>query len=509
MGALIFGRRSTVHRTLVHNQLSQDYPAATCLHTERVAALFPPKHRPPSHRCGAFPCMSDLPSFQSQVPDAPTMAARFADYHPPFSDAGALTEANRCLFCFDAPCTQACPTHIDVPRFIKKISTGNLEGSAETILDANILGASCARACPVQVLCEGACVFEHYNQQPIQIGRLQRYAMDALQASGAPLPFGPGEDTGRRVALIGAGPASLACAAELRRRGVAATIYDARPLPGGLNTYGIAEYKLPLRESLREIDLIAQLGVEFRFETVVDLAMLEQLETSYDAIFVGIGLGAIHKLGLEHEDSHGVTNALDWIAEYKSGKRLRSPPRVGVIGAGNTAIDAAIAAVRLGAEEVTMIYRRGPEQMSAFAFEYEHAKAEGVRFLWRMQPVAIKRSFFGHAVEALELQTQEVSGDGSLLPVPGSTTTLQVNCIVLSIGQSTHAEFLESDDLRGPKLLTERGRIVIDRATGQTSNPRYFAGGDCTNGGREVVDAVADGKRAAIAMAARFGGSHE
>lgn len=454
--------------------------------------------------------MSDTPSFRSQAPDVPALAERFPDYHPPFNDTGALAEANRCLFCFDAPCTQACPTHIDVPRFIKKISTGNLEGSAHTILEANILGASCARACPVQVLCEGACVFQHYNRQPIQIGRLQRYAMDVTHASGASLPFSPGQDTGKRVALIGAGPASLACAAELRRRGIAATIYDARPLPGGLNTYGIAEYKLPIAESLQEIDLIAQLGVKFCQNTAVDTAMLAQLEAEHDAIFLGIGLGAIGKLGLEHEDSHGVANALDWIADYKCGKLTQSPARVAVIGAGNTAIDAAIAAVRLGAEEVTMVYRRGPAQMSAFGFEYEHAKAEGVRFLWHVQPVAIKRSFLRHAVETLELQTLAVSEDGSLTPTAGNAITLAVDCIVLSIGQGTHSQFLcSSSDTVGPKLLMERGRIVIDPATGQTSNPHYFAGGDCTNGGREVVDAVADGKRAASAMAAWLGGVHE
>ena len=456
--------------------------------------------------------MSDAPSFQSQAPDAPGISARFPDLHPPFNDAGALAEANRCLFCFDAPCTQACPTHIDVPRFIKKISTGNLEGSAQTILDANILGASCARACPVQVLCEGACVFQHDNKQPIQIGRLQRYAMDsfaALHADGAPLPFSAGEDTGKRVALIGAGPASLACAAELRRRGVAAAIFDARPLPGGLNTYGIAEYKLPLRESLREIDRIAQLGVEFRLQTIVDAAMLTKLEAEYDAIFLGIGLGAIHKLGLQHEDSHGVTNALDWIADYKSGRLTHSPARVAVIGAGNTAIDAAVAAVRLGAEEVTMIYRRGPEQMSAFGFEYQHAKVEGVRFLWNVQPVAIKRSLFHRAVEALELQALERGSEGSLVPVLGDTTMLPVDGIVLSIGQATRTNFLYEDAEHAPKLLLERGRILIDRRTGQTSNPQYFAGGDCTNGGREVVDAVAEGKRAGIAMAAWLGGAHE
>ena len=450
--------------------------------------------------------MSDASSFRAQAPIVPEIAARFPDLHPALEDTGALAEANRCLFCFDAPCTQACPTHIDVPRFIKKIASGNLEGSARTILDANILGASCARACPVEVLCEGACVFHRYNKQPIQIGRLQRYAMDSLHASGAPLPFSPGEDTGKRVALIGAGPASLACAAELRRRGVLAKIFDARSLPGGLNTYGIAEYKLPLSESLREIDLLAQLGVKFQFNTMVDTAMLGMLESQYDAVFLGIGLGAIHKLGIEGEDSKGVTDALDWIADYKSGKLTSSPARVAIIGAGNTAIDAAIAAVRLGAREVVMIYRRGPEQMSAFSFEYEHAKAEGVRFLWHMQPVSIQRTLPHQQVEAIELQALEASADASLVPSKEGTTRLPVDCIVLAIGQATHSDFVAGGFLQESSPKLERGRILIDRVTGQTTNVRYFAGGDCTNGGREVVDAVADGKRAGIAMAAWLGG---
>src|ERR1700678_621724 len=251
--------------------------------------------------------MSGQTSFLQQAPNHPETSARFGDLHPPFDRQAAMPEANRCLYCFDAPCTGACPTHIDVPRFIKKIATGNLAGSARTILDANILGASCARACPVDVLCEGACVLHRYNKQPIQIARLQRFAMDSLHASGAPLPFTPAPDTGLSVALVGAGPASLACSAELRRRGIRADLYEAHPLPGGLNTYGVAEYKLPLIESLREIDMLSQLGVEFHFNTVIDAEALAKLERDHDAIFLGIGLGAIHKLGIAGEQLPGVT----------------------------------------------------------------------------------------------------------------------------------------------------------------------------------------------------------
>jgi glutamate synthase (NADPH/NADH) small chain len=416
--------------------------------------------------CSRF--MSETTNFFAKAPGDAEVSVRFGDLHPAFEATAAVVEAHRCLYCFDAPCMGACPTHIDVPKFIKKIASGNLEGSARTILVANILGASCSRACPVEVLCEGACVMHGYNKQPIEIGRLQRFAMDALYASGATLPFVPGAETGKKVALIGGGPASLACAAELRRRGVRAVIFDARPLPGGLNTYGIAEYKLPLKESLREIDMLAQLGVEFEFETKVDAKMLAEIERKYDAVFLGMGLGAIHKLGIAGEELDGVTNALDFIAGYKSGEIKTAPEKVAVIGAGNTAIDAAIAAVRLGAADVTIVYRRGPEQMSAFGFEYEHAKQEGVKFLWHTP-----------AERAFEL------GCG---------------LVILAIGQSTHTEFLSDSEVK-----LERGRIVIDRVTGQTTNAKFFAGGDCTNGGREVVDAVADGKRAGIGIAAWLG----
>jgi glutamate synthase (NADPH/NADH) small chain len=421
--------------------------------------------------------------FPQPVPQSPEIAARFPDHHPPLTAQAAIPEANRCLFCFDAPCMTACPTHIDVPRFIKKIASGNLAGSARTIFEANILGASCSRACPVQVLCEGACVLHRYNQQPIEIGRLQRFAMDAFYASSAPHPFEPAPATGRSVALIGAGPASLACAAELRRHGIRAVLFDARPLPGGLNTYGIAEYKLPLTESLREIEMLAQLGVEFHFNAKVDATHLAALEQEHNAIFLGIGLGAIHKLGIPNKDLPGITDALDFVAGYKSGLMTEAPPRVAVIGAGNTAIDAAIAAVRLGATEVTMVYRRGPEQMSAFTFEYEHAQREGVRFLWNLQPDAILGT---SKVEAIELTPFDS---------PGQPVTLATDLLILAIGQTTHAHFVDGIQL-------DRGRIVIDRVTGQTSKANFFAGGDCTNGGREVVDAVADGKRAGLGIVA-------
>ncbi len=449
--------------------------------------------------------MSQQIPFHQQMTTKPEIVERFGDLHPPFDRQAAVPEANRCLYCFDAPCTTACPTHIDVPSFIKKIASGNIAGSARTILDANILGASCARACPVEVLCEGACVMHRYNKQPIQIARLQRFAMDSFYESEAPLPFEQGTDTGFSVALIGAGPASLACAAELRRRGIRAELYDARPLPGGLNTYGVAEYKLPFAESLREIEMLSKLGMNFHFGEVVDAAALAEIERRHDAVFLGIGLGAIQKLGIAGESLAGVTSALDLIAGYKSGERISVPERVVVIGAGNTAIDAAIAAVRLGAVDVTVVYRRGPEQMSAFSFEYDHARDEGVKFIWHVQPTGISGDIAVHSLELVRLDSTE---DGSLVPQPHSEFSLVTDLVVLSIGQVTHTGFLSESGRRSARVQLERGRIFIDRATGQTTDPKFFAGGDCTNGGREVVDAVADGKRAGIGIAAWLEGQH-
>jgi glutamate synthase (NADPH/NADH) small chain len=266
-----------------------------------------------------------------------------------------------------------------------------------------------------------------------------------------------------------------------------------------LNTYGVAEYKLPVVESLREIEMLAQLGVDFHFETTIDAPALAELERKHDAVFLGIGLGAIHRLGIAGEQLSGVTNALDLIAGYKSGALTKTPKRVVVVGAGNTAIDAAIASVRLGSSDVFIVYRRGPEQMSAFAFEYEHARNEGVKFLWHVQPTRIHGD---KTVERIELTKLVAIEDGSLVPQPGSEFSLEADLVVLSIGQGTHMNLLTDSGVKNAKVELERGRIVIDRVTGQTSHPKFFAGGDCTNGGREVVDAVADGKRAGIGIAA-------
>jgi glutamate synthase (NADPH/NADH) small chain len=428
------------------------------------------------------------------LPEDPLLRERFSELKRPLAPQAAVVEANRCLNCFDAPCTASCPTHIDVPGFIKRIASGNLRGSARRILDANILGGSCARACPVEVLCEGACVMHRYNREPIQIALLQRHAMDAFHASGEELLPTPPPPRNVSVACIGGGPASLACAAELRRQGASATIIERRPLPGGLNTYGVAEYKLRTADSLREVELIRRMGVEFRFGAGIDSAAdLLALETEFDYLFLGVGLGAMQRLGVPGEELHGVLNALELISSYKTGRIQSMAGTVVVVGAGNTAIDAANAARRLGADTVYLLYRRGEADISAFDFEYEHAKQEGVQFLWRRQPVGLRAGERGR----LLLDTVQVRQvDHTLLPIPDSEFTIACDHVVPAIGQSPLTQLIQ--EFRHVEVRD--GRIVADRATGQTGNPRYFAGGDCVNGGREVVDAVADGKRAALAM---------
>jgi dihydropyrimidine dehydrogenase (NAD+) subunit PreT len=428
---------------------------------------------------------------------------RFPELHTALDAQSALAEANRCLFCFDAPCTAACPTHIDVPRFIKKISTGNLKGSALTILDANILGLSCSRVCPVEVLCEGSCVMLRYNKKPIEIGRLQRHAMDWFHSSSvrslAVELAGKSAPVGVRVACVGGGPASMACAAALRQRGCHATVFDNRPLPGGLNTYGVAEYKLRAADAQREVDLLRSLGVEFRRAEVGRGVALEDLEKDFSFIFLGIGLGAMERLGIPGEDLSGVIDALRFIERYKTDLDLTVSGRVAVIGGGNTAIDAANAARRLGAEEVHLFYRRTEREMPAFAFEYDRSKVEGVNFHWLAQPLEIMGRdgcVSGVRFSDMQLVAADSSGRRSVTAT-GSTFDYACDMVIPALGQSRLTALLGD---RG--IETKAGTVVVDRPTGRTSNPKYYAGGDCVNGGREVVDAVADGKRAAIAIAA-------
>jgi dihydropyrimidine dehydrogenase (NAD+) subunit PreT len=433
-------------------------------------------------------------------------AASFAEIHPPLGRREALVDANRCLYCFDAPCSNACPTHIDVPGFIKKISSGNLGGSAMTILNANILGLSCARVCPVDVLCEGACVMHRYNQRPIEIGRLQRHAMDHFYASGRHLPATPSARRGS-VACIGAGPASLACAANLRQLGYAVTIFDSRPLAGGLNTYGVAEYKLRPSDSQQEVELVQSLGVEFRLSVEIGGELrVKELEEQFDILFLGVGLGGTQPLNIPGERLPGVVDALRFIADYKMRRGVKVGKQVVVIGGGNTAIDAATAALRLGAEDVHILYRRSAAEMPAFQFEYDMAKHAGVRFHWLTLPVALHGVDAVEFIECMRVELGPPDRRGRRQPQPVAGSNFQIPCdmVIPSIGQSRLLDFLS----QFRDVQVSSGCVVVDAATGQTCNPRYFAGGDCVNGGREVVDAVADGKRAAAGMAARLEAMH-
>ncbi len=421
----------------------------------------------------------------------------FAELPPAMTPRQAAIEAARCLYCFDAPCIAACPTHIDVPSFIKKISSDNLTGSARVILEANILGHSCGRVCPTEVLCEGACVMHEKNEKPIEIGRLQRHAVDYVLDRRIKL-FHAGAPNGRKVACIGSGPASLACAAELAKRGYQVTIFDRNELPGGLDTHGIAAYKLRAEDSLREIELVRDLGVEFRQKMAVgrDIAF-SQIEMDFDAIFVGIGLGETWDLKIGGEELTGVIGALEFIeaTKTKSFGDVSVGRRVACIGAGNTAIDVVTAAKRLGAEEVHLVYRRGESDMPAFRYEYDLAKLDGVTFHWHSQPVRVvgidgKVS----ALQCVKTRNESASRGGkSVGPIPGSEFRIDVDMVVSAIGQKPVTELMKS--VAGVKLR-ENGTIEVDNHH-QTGNSKYFAGGDCVNGGKEVVDAVAEGMAAA------------
>ena len=388
------------------------------------------------------------------------LAGNFADIAPPLTNDAVLLEANQCLFCHDAPCTIACPTHIDVPSFIKKIATGNLRGSARVILDANPFGHSCARACPVEVLCEGACVLNDRDEQPIKIALLQRHATDYVLEHELRL-FQPGPTTGKRVAVVGAGPAGLACARDLRRYGHAVTVFETKPQPGGLNTYGIAEYKLKADVALAEVQDILDLGVELK--TGVTVESIDQLLTQYDAVFIGVGLGNTKKLGIPGEDLPGVVDALTFIEHLKTHpyRETTVGREVVVIGAGNTAIDAVTQAKRLGAATATIVYRRGEADMPCYHYEYELAKRDGCGFRFNAAPQRIIGNGAG-AVSGLEVRTD------------GGSETIPCDMVIVAIGQGDRTE------LTWPK-----------------DDPRVFVGGDCANGGAEIVNAAAEGVAAA------------
>jgi dihydropyrimidine dehydrogenase (NAD+) subunit PreT len=424
--------------------------------------------------------------------------AGFRDFKLPLAMQQATVEANRCLFCADAPCVKACPTHIDIPQFIRKIATGNIKGSARTIFEANILGMSCARVCPVEVLCVGACVYNLEHVPPIQIGKLQRYATDIALAEGWRF-FRAGPDSGKSVGLIGGGPASLAAAHELRRMGHACTIYEKRPVLGGLNTTGVAPYKMRADAALEEVRWILGIGgidVKLGVEVGRDISV-DDLEHAHDAVFFGAGLGTDTRLGVPGEDLPGVHGAVEWIERMKLSRvDLSSVRHCLVIGGGNTALDAVRETLGLGVASVTMVYRGDESRMSGYKHEWEAARMAGAAALWRSIPAAFEGNGRVERCRCLAL-------DEHRAPIPSVTRTIEADLVLIAIGQSKLGHLLEG--LEG--IRVDRGRIVTD-AQGRTGRPKWFAGGDASNGGTEVVYAAADGKRAAAAIDAFLRGRH-
>ncbi|HEX8291013.1 MAG TPA: NAD(P)-dependent oxidoreductase, partial [Pyrinomonadaceae bacterium] len=395
-----------------------------------------------------------------------------------------------------------CPTHIDVPAFIKKIASGNLTGSARVIFDANPIGATCAHVCPVEVLCEGACVENTLMQRPIEIGRLQRHATDYAFAGGREV-LKAGAPNGRSVGVVGSGPAGLSCAAYLARLGYDVTVYERKALPGGLDTYGMAEYKMTQRVSAEEARQVERLGVKFRLNTEVGRDVsVEELESGHDGVFLGVGLGQTGRLDIPGEGLEGVYDALYVIERIKS-RRWETVPvgrTVAVIGAGNTAIDAVTQARRLGAERVLLVYRRGQAEMPAYEYEYTLAKQDAVEFLWHTAPVEVvaDESGGGRVAGLRCVRTEpgepDASGRRSAHVVEGSEFVVPVDMVIKATGQQKMREFFST--IPGVEL-DRAGRVVVEPETMRTGNPKFFAGGDCVNGGREAVDASQMGKLAA------------
>jgi dihydropyrimidine dehydrogenase (NAD+) subunit PreT len=421
-------------------------------------------------------------------------AENFSDLHPPLDKHEARVAAERCLFCYDAPCVRACPTGIDIPLFIREIVSGNTVGAAKTILDANIFGGMCARVCPTETLCEEACVRMAAEERPVEIGNLQRYATDDLFARGRQL-YAKGAATGARVAVVGAGPAGLSCAHRLATLGHEVVVLEARDKAGGLNEYGIAAYKSTDDFAQRELDYILAVGgitVEHGKRLGRDMA-LSDLKRDYDAVFHGMGLGDTNELGLG-EELEGVMDAVEYIAALRQARDLGKLPvgrRIVVIGGGMTAIDIASQTKRLGAETVTIAYRRGPEQMNASDYEQEVAQTDGVLIRHWLRP----KSLVGADGKVVGIELEYTREEDGRLVGTGETFVLECDQLFTAIGQG----FLPAD-VDGIPLTLEKGRIKVD-AERRTSVPGIWAGGDCVVGGQDLtVAAVEDGKQAALSI---------
>ena len=431
-----------------------------------------------------------------RLPDG-ELAQNFSDIHPPLKRSEALIEADRCYFCYDAPCTTACPTGIDIPGFIQKIRSDNLKGSAKTILEENIMGGMCARVCPTEVLCEEACVRNTHEDKPVRIGLLQRYATDPVFENNTPL-FVRAPETGKHIAVVGGGPAGLSCAHRLAVLGHRVTVYSAQEKLGGLNEYGIAAYKTVDGFAQREVDYILEIGgIEVRHGVSLGSGLsLAALREQCDAVFLGFGLAGVNSLGLDLEDVPGVVNAVEYIAVLRQSADKSALPvgrRVVVIGGGMTAIDIAMQSKLLGAEDVTIVYRRGPEQMNASEYEQDLARTSGVRIKHWSAP---KRLLVDGRVTGVELEYTKLESSGQLVGT-GEHYTLPADVVFKAIGQNVLWDELgETAEI----LEIEKGRIIVDDNR-KTTLPDVWAGGDCVHGGQDLtVSAVQDGKVAAVAI---------
>jgi dihydropyrimidine dehydrogenase (NAD+) subunit PreT len=433
-------------------------------------------------------------------------AENFGDIHPPFeTHNAALVEANRCLFCYDAPCIKSCPTGINVPKFIKQITSDNIKGSAHTIFLSNIMGAGCSKVCPVEKLCEGSCVFNLMDEPPIPIAKLQRYSTEMAMQKKWKLferktpAYPPLGDGGYKVAVVGAGPAGLSCAHVLSREGIDVTIYEKENKGGGLMTYGIAAYKVTPEFCEDEVNYILSLGgIEIKYNQELGKnILLTDLQKNYDAVFLGVGVGLARQLDIPGEDLEGVEDAIEFIYNLRD-KGFSAIPvgdKVAIIGMGMTAIDAATQAKRLGAKEVTMLYRRTQEEMPCTQHELDIAMLDGCKIMWLVAPKKLK-GINGKVAEIIcsVMQLGEPDASGRRSPVEtGETFSLEVDMVIKAAGQMPFEQLIMDND-----IMNNKGKIVIDNCA--TNIKGVFAGGDAVNGGREVVDAVQAGKDGAAAI---------
>ena len=440
--------------------------------------------------------MVQAPDIQAKRLNKAQLAVNFADLHPPLNAHEALVESDRCYFCHDAPCMKACPTSIDIPMFIREIQAGHPKSAAKTIFDQNILGGICARVCPTETLCEEACVREHAEGKPVKIGLLQRYATDALMTEKH--PYARAKVSGKKIAVIGAGPAGLACAHRLSMHGHDVTIFDARKKAGGLNEFGIAAYKTVDEFAQKEVDFVLAIGgIKIESSKALGKGLkLAQLEKDFDAVFLGLGYAGVNALGIKGEDSKGVEDAVAYIAELRQAKdlsKLKVGRRVAVIGGGMTAIDIAVQSKLLGAEEVSILYRRGREHMKASAYEQELALSHGVAICEWVMP----KKLIIKGGKAVGLKVEGTVMKGKKLVGTAKTYELAADVVFKAIGQTF-------EDVTAGALALQDGRIKVD-ANKRTSRPKVWAGGDCVAGNRALtVAAVDDGRRAAESIHAHL-----